>query len=212
MRNAARALVTLGFVGICAAIFYLTAQGPTESVALSSRFDAFLKSVVAHTGSDGLLAQLVQQIPVRRIGHTGEFFAFGALASVLVIVWFSQRMSVGTMMLASLGACMAGSRSGSALRLEGSPVRRLRIPCGRRRGLRRLRNGESVGEAEGRLEAARNGEAHRGVLILSYDYSGIEGRWQRVERKPLGEAAATVARDGSHEPHANGSRRKGRAC
>lgn len=62
------------------------------------------------------------------------------------------------------------------------------------------------------LEAARNGEAHRGVLILSYDYSGIEGRWQRVERKPLGEAAATVARDGSHEPHANGSRRKGRAC
>ena len=109
MRNAARALVTLGFVGICAAIFYLTAQGPTESVALSSRFDAFLKSVVAHTGSDGLLAQLVQQIPVRRIGHTGEFFAFGALASVLVIVWFSQRMSVGTMMLASLGACMAGS-------------------------------------------------------------------------------------------------------
>ena len=41
---------TLGFVGICAAIFYLTAQGPTESVALSSRFDAFLKSVVAHTG------------------------------------------------------------------------------------------------------------------------------------------------------------------
>ena len=74
MRNAARALVTLGFVGICAAIFYLTAQGPTESVALSSRFDAFLKSVVAHTGSDGLLAQLVQQIPVRRIGHTGEFF------------------------------------------------------------------------------------------------------------------------------------------
>ncbi len=108
MRNAARALVTLGFVGICAAIFYLTAQGPTESVALSSRFDAFLKSVVAHTGSDGLLAQLVQQIPVRRIGHTGEFFAFGALASVLVIVWFSQRMSVGTMMLASLGACMAG--------------------------------------------------------------------------------------------------------
>ena len=109
MRNAARALVTLGFVGICAAIFYLTAQGPTESVALSSRFDAFLKSVVAHTGSDGLLAQLVQQIPVRRIGHTGEFFAFGALTSVLVIVWFSQRMSVGTMMLASLGACMAGS-------------------------------------------------------------------------------------------------------
>ena len=86
MRNAARALVTLGFVGICAAIFYLTAQGPTESVALSSRFDAFLKSVVAHTGSDGLLAQLVQQIPVRRIGHTGEFFAFGALASVLVCI------------------------------------------------------------------------------------------------------------------------------
>ena len=92
MRNAARALVTLGFVGICAAIFYLTAQGPTESVALSSRFDAFLKSVVAHTGSDGLLAQLVQQIPMRR-------------------------------------------------------------------GLRRLRNGESVGEAEGRFEAARHGEA-----------------------------------------------------
>ena len=103
-------------------------------------------------------------------------------------------------------------RSGSALRLEGSPVRRLRIPCGRRRGLRRLRNGESVGEAEGRLEAARNGEAHRGVLILSYDYSGIEGRWRRVERKPLSEAAATVERDGSHEPHANGSRRKGRTC
>ena len=49
------------------------------------------------------------RLPVRRIGHTGEFFAFGALASVLVIVWFSQRMSVGTMMLASLGACMAGS-------------------------------------------------------------------------------------------------------
>ena len=110
MRNAARALVTLGFVGICAAIFYLTAQGPTESVALSSRFDAFLKSVSrAYRVGWFAFAQLVQQIPVRRIGHTGEFFAFGALASVLVIVWFSQRMSVGTMMLASLGACMAGS-------------------------------------------------------------------------------------------------------
>mgnify|MGYP000615180774 CR=1 FL=1 len=197
MRNAARALVTLGFVGICAAIFYLTAQGPTESVALSSRFDAFLKSVVAHTGSDGLLAQLVQQIPVRRIGHTGEFFAFGALASVLVIVWFSQRMSVGTMMLASLGACMAGSLFDQTHKLF-VPVRHFDwkdLPFDAFGYLAavvvvfgRLRNGESVGEAEGRLEAARNGEAHRGVLILSYDYSGIEGRWQRVERKPLGEA------------------------
>ena len=103
---------------------------------------------------------------MRRIGHTGEFFAFGALASMLVIVWFSQRMSVGAMMLASLGACMAGSLFDQTHKLF-VPVRHFDwkdLPFDAFGYLaavvvRRLRNGESVGEAEGRLEAARNGEA-----------------------------------------------------
>lgn len=98
MRIAARVLATLGFVGVCAAVFYLIVQSPADSVALSSRFDMLMKSFAAHLGTEGVggaLAQFVQAIPVRRIGHSGEFFAFGILASLLVVSWCSRKMNVG---------------------------------------------------------------------------------------------------------------------
>lgn len=112
MRNAARVFATLGFVGVCAIIFYLTVQGPAESVALSGRFDELMKALLAHLGTEGVggaLARVAQAVPVRRIGHAGEFFIFGIMASLLVVAWFSNKMNTPSMMLASFSLCVAGS-------------------------------------------------------------------------------------------------------
>lgn len=111
-RTIVRAFATLGFIAVSCGIFYLTVQSPAESVALSSSFDQIVKSLVVHLGTEGpagALAQFVSGIPVRRIGHIGEFFAFGLLASLLVIAWFSNRMGTWSMVFASLGLCLAGS-------------------------------------------------------------------------------------------------------
>ena len=111
-RIAAKALSLLGFAAVGAFIFYLTVQPPTESVALSNHVGDLVKSLASRLGTDGVggaVAQVIQAVPVRRLGHAGEFFAFGLAASVLVIVWFARHLNVRTTALVAFGICMTGS-------------------------------------------------------------------------------------------------------
>lgn len=111
-RIIAKTLSALGFVIVGALIFYLTVQAPTESVALSSRFGDLVQLLAARLGTGGLggaVAQIVQTVPVRRLGHAGEFFAFGISASMLVIAWSSHKSTIRSMVLVAFGLCMTAS-------------------------------------------------------------------------------------------------------